>query len=71
MPTGGALSSEHVVVLDDVHSMPAQVYESEKKNGKIFTLSQAGFYLFILKLSIHFCRFHENLARTSSNPAPS
>jgi hypothetical protein len=63
-PTGSGLTSEHIVVLDDVHSMPAAVYESDKSNGKIFTLSQAGFYLLILKLSIHFCRFHENVART-------
>jgi hypothetical protein len=40
------------VLLDDIHSMPVQVYEEEKSKGKIFTLSQAGFYLFILKLSI-------------------
>jgi hypothetical protein len=64
VPAGGGLAEEHIVLLDDVHTMPATVYEAEKKNGKIFTLSQAGFYLFILKLSMHFCRFHENVARS-------
>ena len=64
MPAGSGLDAEHIVVLHDIHSMPAAVYESEKTNSKIFTLSQAGFYLFILKLSVHFCRFHEDVART-------
>lgn len=63
VPAGGGLGGEHFVLLDDIHTMPAFVYEHEKGRGKIFTLSQAGFYLFILKLSMHFCRFHENLIR--------
>jgi hypothetical protein len=58
VPGGNGLDAEHIVLLDDVHSMPAKVHEDEKSKGKIFTLSQAGFYLFILKLSMHFCRFH-------------
>jgi hypothetical protein len=63
MPAGGGIDKEHIVMLDDIHSMPAYVYEEETSRSKIFTLSQAGFYLFILKLSMHFCRFHENLLR--------
>jgi hypothetical protein len=63
VPEGGGLETEHIVLLDDIHSMPAHVYEEEKTKSKRFTLSQAGFYLFILKLSMHFCRFHENLVR--------
>ena len=63
VPAGSGLDAEHIVLLDDIHSMPARAYEEEKTKTKIFTLSQAGFYLFILKLSMHFCRFHENLAR--------
>jgi hypothetical protein len=63
VPTGGGLTSEHIVLLEDIHTMPAKIYEEERATAKIFTLSQAGFYLFILKLSIHFCRFHENLTR--------
>jgi hypothetical protein len=63
VPAGAGLDADHIVLLDDIHNMPAAIYEAEEKRGKIFTLSQAGFYLFILKLSMHFCRFHENLAR--------
>jgi len=63
VPAGGSVESEHFVLLGDIHSMPAKVYEEDSAKNKIFTLSQAGFYLFILKLSMHFCRFHENVIR--------
>jgi hypothetical protein len=66
LPRGSGLDAEHIVILDDIHSMPAVVYREELATGKLFTLSQAGFYLFILKLSIHFCRFHENVRRIAS-----
>jgi hypothetical protein len=64
VPTGATLDDEHIVLLDDVHTMPAKVFEKNLPTCKIFTLNQAGFYLFILKLSIHFCRFHEEVARS-------
>jgi hypothetical protein len=63
VPTGGALKSEHFVLLGDVHSLPAKVYQEDPNKNKLFTLSQAGFYLFLLKLSMHFCRFHEEVLR--------
>jgi hypothetical protein len=63
VPAGNGLKSEHLVLLGDIHSMPATSYEHDATKRKIFTLSQAGFYLFILKLSMHFCRFHENVLR--------
>jgi hypothetical protein len=62
VPSGSGLETDHVVLLDDVHTMPAEVFAAER-GTKIFTLNQAGFYLFIIKLSLHFCRFHENLLR--------
>ncbi len=63
MPSGAGLEADHIVLLDDVHTMPASAFKAES-TAKIFTLSQAGFFLFILKLSIHFCRFHENINRS-------
>jgi hypothetical protein len=62
LPAEGPLAEEYVALLDDVHSMPATAHE---KKAKIFTLSQAGFYLFVFKLSVHFCRFQENVDRRS------
>lgn len=63
LPAGGALTEEHIALFDDLHTMPVNVFEAEKAKSKLFTLSLVGFYLFLLKLSVHFCRFHENVAR--------
>jgi hypothetical protein len=63
IPAGSGLQEDHIVLLDDVHTMPAASFEETKGRQKIFTLSQTGFWLFVLKLSIHFCRFHENVVR--------
>jgi len=63
LPKGGGLESEHIAVLDDLHTLPAHYFNKKNDKKKEFTLSQAGFYLFLLKLSIHFCRFHENVLR--------
>lgn len=63
LPKGGALEEDFIAILDDLHSLPANFFYSKLERKKEFTLSQAGFYLFLLKLSIHFCRFHENVLR--------
>ena len=63
LPKGGNLESDHIAVLDDLHTLPANHFYMKSEKKKQFTLSQVGFYLFLLKLSIHFCRFHENVLR--------
>jgi hypothetical protein len=63
LPKGGALEEDHIAVLDDLHSVPLSAFRSNTNRAKLFTLSQMGAYLFLLKISIHFCRFSENLAR--------
>ncbi|SDS33889.1 hypothetical protein [Pseudomonas sp. bs2935] len=64
LPAQGALPEDYVAWLSDVHSMPSQVFINSDKRTKFFTLNMTGFYLFLFKLSIHFCRFHENLDRS-------
>jgi hypothetical protein len=58
---------ESVAMLEDAHSMPLEAFLSPAptSNGrkKLFTLSQFAFYLFMFKLSVHFCRMHENIQR--------
>lgn len=66
LPADGPLEEEHVALLDDLHSVPIEVHT--KTAEKMFTLSMAGFYLFVFKLSVHFCRLHENVDR-SAKPA--
>ncbi|SFJ09973.1 hypothetical protein [Jannaschia pohangensis] len=60
LPADGLLDSDYVALLDDLHSMPIAAFS---KSDKLFTLSMAGFYLFAFKLSVHFCRLHENVDR--------
>lgn len=62
LPAGAQLDEDYVAILDDLHSIPA---DSQLLENKLFTLSMAGFYLFSFKLSVHFCRLHENVDRGS------
>lgn len=63
LPQEGTLDDEYIALLDDVHTIPATAFDPSQNNDKVFTLSMFGFYLFLLKLSVHFCRFHEEVAR--------
>ncbi|WP_338413951.1 hypothetical protein [uncultured Sphaerotilus sp.] len=62
LPEGGPLEEDYIAILDDLHSV---TLNSDGMSGKtkFFTLSQIGFFMFLFKLSIHFCRFHENVFR--------
>lgn len=61
LPADGLLDEDHVALLDDLHSMPVEIHHQAAE--KLFTLSMAGFYLFVFKLSVHFCRLQENANR--------
>ena len=63
LPQGGGLEEEHIILLDDIYSLPSNSFETSTDKSKLFTLSMVGFYLFVFKLSIHFCRFHEEVDR--------
>ena len=63
LPKGSVLDDDYVAVLDDIHTIPLNRYTAQNGKQKLFTLSQVGFYLFLLKLSVHFCRFQENIQR--------
>ncbi len=62
----GGLGDEYVVVLDNIHTIPAHVIKIGAENVKGFTLNNLGFYMFIFKLSINFCRLRENVLRAAS-----
>lgn len=66
LPADGVLEEEYVVMLDDVHSMPSNIFIEQTEKQKLFTLSMAGFYLFVFKLSVHFCRLQENVKRVEN-----
>lgn len=55
---------ECIVYLDQVYFLRTAILLKILEDGrKISTLSQVGFYIFLLKLSVHFCRFHECVHR--------
>ncbi len=55
---------ECVVMLDDIRPQPLSMFMRKENNRKrLFRLNNFGFYIFLMKLSIHFTRFGENLDR--------
>jgi hypothetical protein len=48
LPAGGPLSEDHIVRLDHAHSMPVAAHRGGRDCEKLFTLSNAGFYMLIL-----------------------
>lgn len=66
LPAGGPLGEDHVVRLDDAHSMPVKAHVSAPEREKLFTLTNTGFYMLVLKLSVHFCRLQEKVNRKNS-----
>jgi len=62
LPKYSEKAGESIVVLDNIHTHPRDAF-LETNNSKIFTLNQLAFYVFLMKLSIHFCRFNEGISR--------
>jgi hypothetical protein len=63
LPPVPGLMGESIALLDDIHSHPSTDFR-RRKRSRLFTLSQAGFYLFVIKLSIHFTRINEGMVRS-------
>lgn len=57
---------DSIVFLDRVNNMPNKLLDRENiPDKRIFTLSDYGAYLFVLKLSIHFTRIQDKVERKS------
>ncbi|UCI24613.1 hypothetical protein [Mesorhizobium sp. B2-8-5] len=54
---------EAVVRFDDISSQPLSVFVNYKDRERLFRLNTYGFYVFLMKVSIHFTRFGEALDR--------
>ena len=63
LPVGGPLKEDYIVRFDEVHSMPVAAHVDDGGRQKLFTLSNTGFYMLVLKLSVHFCRLQEQVNR--------
>lgn len=53
---------ESLVVLDTIQSQPVTMF-AQGERRRLFRLNQVAFYTFLIKLSIHFTRFNESVAR--------
>lgn len=62
LPTCSNLIQESIIVLDDIHAHPLQDFFARDR-ASLFTLNQYAFYVFLIKLSIHFSRFGEGVQR--------
>jgi len=66
LPKTSSLDVEHIVFFDRIISCSTDhLRETSVHKHKIFCLSDYGFYLFVIKLSIHFTRINEGESRGS------
>ena len=64
LPRGCNLKHDSIVFLDRLNNYPVEKLDhAEIKNKKLFSFSNYGHYLFLIKLSIHFTRVRENVDR--------
>jgi len=64
LPKINNVIDESIIFLDRVNNCSRKIIENkELKKERLFTLSDYGAYLFVLKLSIHFSRIKDNVDR--------
>jgi hypothetical protein len=63
-PANAQGSEDYIARLDELYSIPLKAHEAQPQRERVFNLSMVGFYLFLVKLSIHFCRFQEEVVRS-------
>lgn len=65
LPKRPGLENDSIVFLDRLNNYPTEGISIEDiKNKRLFTLSNYGFYLLLVKLSIHFTRVRESIDRS-------
>jgi hypothetical protein len=62
-PKGGPLDEEYIVRFDHIQSQSPNAFSTNDEKRRLVTLSQAAFWLFLVKLSTHLCRPKENIDR--------
>ena len=63
LPKGTIFDEDLIAFLDKALSINQSKFLELAKNNKIATMSNYGFYIFLLKLSIHFTRIKEKIDR--------
>lgn len=65
IPKGAGVEEDMVALLDKVQSMPHADFESNNPQ-RLAVLTQRGFWVLLVKLSMHFLRPHEGVARQAA-----
>lgn len=64
LPARGRLKQDSFVLLDRLISCDNELIDRNVlQDSRLFSLSDYGHYLFLIKISIHFCRIHEGVDR--------
>lgn len=63
LPASTDVEVDSIALLDRAISVPYKAFKAETEKRKVTSLNQLGHYLLSFKLSIHFCRMHEAIAR--------
>lgn len=58
LPQGASLDGDYIVLFDHLTSIPLSTF-LQQKGKRLARFSLIGYYLFLFKLSVHFCRFPE------------
>jgi hypothetical protein len=68
LPKGAHLPEDFIALMDHIVHHKLQALDlSTLIRGRLFTLSDYGYYLFLFKLSIHFTRMRDGVIRGYSN----
>lgn len=65
LPPQQRIDYGYVALLDHVYTLPLNKFLENTSKKLHLRLSQAGFYIFLIKLSWHFCRMGEGIHRDS------
>lgn len=71
LPADYGVGPERIALFQEIYTIPMSVFSDDTAKARIFSLSDVGFYLFVFKLSVHFCRLHENIDRSVSGDSGS
>lgn len=66
LPAGGNMEEEMVALLDKVQSLPAPDFHGANPR-RLAVLTDRGFWIFLVKLSMHFLRPHEGVQRATAH----
>ncbi|MBU2619706.1 MAG: hypothetical protein KKE83_08480 [Proteobacteria bacterium] len=66
LPKNEQLTYDAIIFLDKInHISASELYKKPASEKRIFSLGNLGFYVFLVKLSIHFTRIREGLDRSA------